>query len=128
MNSAGVFPWPSYRVSLSVERLSGDVIALRIASAQLVRGRSARATLGVVVAHAARGRSSTDELWLHGHLRPLDEDDDPNLSWLGTVDREGRLLFRAARELPYWLVQTFGKGPPRRPHEEAREAAVVAIA
>lgn len=42
------------------------------------------------------------------------------VSWLGHVDGERRLVLRATRELPYWLVQTFGKGPPREGRDQGK--------
>ena len=120
VNRKAGFPWQGYRVRLEAVRLSDDVMGVRVADVALVRGPRPLSSMQDVVALVAEGRSSIDELWLHGQLHDGDEAEDPEVSWIGHVDGEQKLVLRAARELPYWLVQTFGKGPPRDTRDKGK--------
>lgn len=118
VNHAGGFPWPTYRVFLAAERLGDDVLGVRITACRLARGRGRIAPVAELIDGVATALGTTDELWLHGHLHRDDDVVDPDVSWRGHVDRDRRLLLSAARELPYWLLQTMGKGPPDKGHPE----------
>jgi hypothetical protein len=113
-NHGGGFPWQSYRVTFEAVKLSESVVGFRLTGCRVPRGRTKVTPLVVLLERVARVPAKVDELWLHGQLHHDDEHDDPEVSWRAHVDREDRLSLHAARELPYWLVQTFGKGPPRR--------------
>lgn len=125
-NHGGGFPWQSYRVTFEAVKLSDSVVGFRLTGCSVPRGRTKVTALAVLLDRVARVPAPVDELWLHGQLHQDDEQDDPQVSWRAHVDRDDRLSLHPSRELPYWLVQTFGNGPPRRRRDEKAAALITA--
>lgn len=128
VNVAGGFPWGNYRVRFDVEPLGDDVVGFRIRDVRVLRGRESFASCRAMVDAASQTRGViVQEMWLHGELWPRgdgEETEDAASGWRGHRDETTGLHFTLCPELPYWLQQTIGRGPPRR--ERRDDAASLA--